>query len=132
MSGNSQYSLLGQKRFGPYFTAQFLGAFNDNVFKNALLLLIAFHAADRFSASSDTLINLSAGLFILPFFLFSATAGQLADKYEKSILIRLIKLFEIGVMILAAVALWLDSVVALIVLLFLMGMQSTLFGPVKY
>ncbi|MDP7093981.1 MAG: MFS transporter, partial [Gammaproteobacteria bacterium] len=67
MSGSSQYSLLGQKRFGPFFMAQFLGAFNDNVFKNALLLLIAFHAADRFSASSDTVINLSAGLFILPF-----------------------------------------------------------------
>ena len=132
MSGSSQYSLLGQKRFGPFFMAQFLGAFNDNVFKNALLLLIAFHAADRFSASSDTVINLSAGLFILPFFLFSATAGQLADKYEKSSLIRLIKLFEIGIMVLAAVALWLDSVGALIALLFMMGVQSTMFGPVKY
>lgn len=132
MSGKSQYSLLGQRRFGPFFMAQFLGAFNDNVFKNALLLLIAFHAADRFSASSDVIINFSAGLFILPFFLFSATAGQFADKFEKSGLIRLIKLFEIGVMVLAAVALWLDSVVSLIVLLFMMGVQSTMFGPVKY
>ena len=77
---------------------QFLGAFNDNVFKNALLLLIAFHAATRFDASSNTLINLSAALFILPFFLFSATAGQLADKFEKSLLIRLIKLLEIIIM----------------------------------
>ena len=132
MSGGSQYSLLGQKRFGPFFMTQFLGAFNDNVFKNALLLLIAFHAADRFAASSNTLINLSAGLFILPFFLFSATAGQLADKFEKSALIRFIKLGEIGIMTLAALALWIDSVAMLIALLFLMGAQSSLFGPVKY
>jgi 1-acyl-sn-glycerol-3-phosphate acyltransferase len=132
LSDDSQYSLLGQRRFGPFFLTQFLGAFNDNVFKNALLLLIAFHAADRFSSSSDTLINLSAGLFILPFFLFSSTSGQLADKYEKSMLIRLIKLLEIGIMLLAALAFMVDSVVALIALLFMMGVQSSLFGPVKY
>ena len=88
LSQRSQYSLLGQKRFGPFFATQFLGAFNDNIFKNALLLLIAFHSAERFPLSSDVLINLSAGLFVLPFFLFSATAGQIADKYEKSALIR--------------------------------------------
>ena len=132
MSGGSQYSLLGQRRFGPFFVTQFLGAFNDNVFKNALLLLIAFHAADRFSVSSNTLINLSAGLFILPFFLFSATAGQLADKYEKATLIRFIKLLEIGIMVLAALAFVVDSVIVLIALLFMMGVQSSLFGPVKY
>ncbi len=132
MSGGSQYGLLGQKRFGPFFITQFLGAFNDNVFKNALLLLIAFHAADRFAASSNTLINLSAGLFILPFFLFSSTAGQLADKFEKSALIRLIKLLEIGIMLLAACAFWIDSIAMLIALLFLMGAQSSLFGPIKY
>ena len=132
MSGGNQYALLGQKRFGPFFMTQFLGAFNDNVFKNALLLLIAFHAADRLAVSSNTLINLSAGLFILPFFLFSATAGQFADKFEKSALIRMIKLGEIGIMVLAALAFWIDSLVMLIALLFLMGTQSSLFGPVKY
>jgi 1-acyl-sn-glycerol-3-phosphate acyltransferase len=132
LSTDSQYSLLAKKRFGAFFWTQFLGAFNDNVFKNALLLLLAFHAAERFSASSDILINLSAGVFILPFFLFSATAGQLADKFEKSALIRKIKLLEITIMSLAALAFWLDSVVALIALLFLMGVQSSLFGPVKY
>jgi 1-acyl-sn-glycerol-3-phosphate acyltransferase len=132
VAGDSQYTLLREKRFGPFFITQFLGAFNDNVFKNALLLLIAFHAVDRFAASSNTLINLSAGLFILPFFLFSATAGQLADKFEKSALIRLIKLGEIGIMLMAALAFWLDSIVMLIGLLFLMGAQSSLFGPVKY
>jgi len=132
VTSRSQFSLLGERRFGPYFLTQFFGAFNDNVFKNALLLLIAFHAADRYAASSNTLINLSAGLFILPFFLFSATAGQLADKYEKSTLMRYIKAVEIVIMLLAAAALWLDQVPALISLLFLMGMQSSLFGPVKY
>lgn len=132
MAHESQYSLLGQKRFGPYFLTQFLGAFNDNVFKNALLLLIAFQAADQYGMSSHTLINLSAGLFILPFFLFSATAGQLADKFEKSFLIRSIKLLEIIIMCLAAISFLFKSVMALIALLFLMGVQSSLFGPVKY
>jgi len=128
----NQFVLLQQRRFAPYFVTQFLGAFNDNVFKNALLLLIAFHAADRFSASSDVLINLSAGLFVLPFFLFSAIAGQLADKYPKARLIRYVKLLEIVIMSLAALALWFDQIPALIALLFLMGMQSSLFGPAKF
>lgn len=131
-SRDGQFSLLRQRRFGPYFLTQFLGAFNDNVFKNALLLLIAFHAADRFTLSSDVLINLSAGLFILPYLLFSGVAGQLADKYEKSLLIRRVKLFEIVIMVAAAVALWADQIGVLIGLLFLMGLQSSLFGPVKY
>jgi len=131
VSGN-QFSLLFERRFGPYFLTQFLGAFNDNVFKNALLLLIAFQATERFALSSDIVINLSAGLFVLPFFLFSGVAGQLADKYEKSRLIRRIKLAEIGIMLLAAAALWFDQVESLIALLFLMGAQSSLFGPIKY
>jgi len=128
----NQFVLLGQRRFAPYFLTQFLGAFNDNVFKNALLLLLAFHAADRFAFSSDVLINLSAGLFVLPFFLFSAIAGQLADKYDKSLLIRRIKLLEIVIMLAAALALWLDRPGLLIALLFMMGVQSSLFGPAKY
>ena len=114
MAQDNQFSLLSQKRFGPFFLTQFLGALNDNIFKNALLLLIAFHAADKFTASSDTLINLSAGLFVLPFFLFSGTAGQLADKYDKALLIRLVKLLEIVIMCLAGVAFWLNNVTALI------------------
>ncbi len=128
----NQFSLLTQRRFGPFFATQFLGAFNDNVFKNALLILIAFQVAGVGSSDSNTLINLAAGIFILPFFLFSASAGQLADKYEKSFLIRLIKLFEISIMICAAVGLYLRSVPFLIGVLFLMGTQSALFGPVKY
>ncbi len=132
MAANNQFSLLAQRRFAPFFLTQFLGAFNDNVFKNALVILIAFRAGEWGLGSSDTLINLSAGLFILPFFLFSASAGQLADKYEKSRLIRYVKLLEILIMGVAAAAFLTHSVGILIALLFLMGAQSTLFGPVKY
>ena len=126
---SSQFSLLQKKRFGPFFLTQFLGAFNDNVFKNSLLILIAFRVA---AEDSNMLVNLSAGLFILPFFLFSATAGQLADKYEKSQLIRWIKIAEILIMAGAVIALLCDSLEALVGLLFLMGIQSAFFGPVKY
>ena len=128
----SQFSLLKQRRFGPFFLTQFFGAFNDNVYKNALIILIAFQPAGRGLGDSNTLINLSAGLFILPFFLFSATAGQLADKYEKSRFIRRVKLLEIAIMSFAATAFHLGSIPMLIGVLFLLGTQATLFGPVKY
>jgi 1-acyl-sn-glycerol-3-phosphate acyltransferase len=129
---DSQYGLLKQRRFVPFFLTQFLGALNDNIFKNALLILIAFQIAGAGSLDTNELINLSAGLFILPFFLFSASAGQMADKYEKSFLIRFVKLVEIAVMCLATVGLYLKSVPLLLTVLFLMGSQSALFGPVKY
>jgi MFS family permease len=80
----SQFALLSTQRFAPFFWTQFLGAFNDNVFKNALILLIAYRGKTHI-VNADVMINAAAGLFILPFFLFSATAGQFADKYEKSI-----------------------------------------------
>lgn len=132
MSSDSQFSLLKERRFAPYFLTQFLGAFNDNVYKNALVILIAFQAAQASVNNSHVLVNLSAGLFILPFFLFSASAGQLADKYEKSMLIRWIKLLEIVIMVLAAIGFYLQNVTFLMLVLFLMGTQSTLFGPIKY
>lgn len=128
----SQLKLLRRRRFLPFFLVQFSGAFNDNIYKNALLLLIAFSGSSVFGLSGDILMNLAAGLFILPFFLFSALAGQIADKYEKSRIIRLIKLLEIGIMATAAIALWYGWYEALLVLLFLMGAQSAFFGPVKY
>ena len=130
MAAESQFKLLVQRRFGPFFVTQFLGAFNDNVFKNALIVLIAFQASH--GASPETLTNLSAGLFILPFFLFSATFGQLADKLDKARLIRITKAFEVLIMLAAAAAFMNDSLALLIALLFLMGVQSALFGPVKY
>jgi 1-acyl-sn-glycerol-3-phosphate acyltransferase len=126
----SQFGLLRQRRFGPLFWTQFFGAFNDNVLKNAIVILFAFTAATE--AEADTLVNLTAGIFILPFFLFSATAGQLADKLEKSRLVRFVKVFEIGIMLVAAVGFWWKSTPLLLGSLFLMGMHSTLFGPVKY
>ncbi len=130
MANGNEFTLLKERRFLPFFITQFLGAFNDNVFKNALIILIAFQATDP--ARANTLVNLSAGLFVLPFFLFSATAGQLADKYEKSHLMRWIKLLEIVIMLCAALGFILGNMSVLIGLLFLMGWQSTLFGPVKY
>ena len=129
---NSQTSLLGQKRFLPYFITQFFGAFNDNIFKNVLLLFVAFAGAGLLPVSSNLFINLAAGLFILPFFLFSATAGVLADKYEKSWFIRKVKLAEIGIMCLGAIGFITESYLILLLLLFLMGTQSAFFGPVKY
>lgn len=131
MSQNGQFSLLAKQRFLPYFITQALGAFNDNLYKNALLLFIAFSGI---SAQEDTalLTNIAAGIFILPFFLFSPIAGQIADKREKSQLIRWIKLFEVGVMLFAALAIVMGSVWLMMTLLFLMGVQSALFGPVKF
>lgn len=127
-----QFRLLRETRFGPFFWTQFLGAFNDNVYKNALIILIAFELGSAEGSQGHVMINAAAGLFILPFLLFSATAGQLADKYEKSVLMRRIKLAEIVIMVLAAIALWLKAPLVLIGLLFLMGAQSSIFGPVKY
>jgi len=124
-------SLFKERRFLPYFLTQFLGAFNDNIFKNALLIIVTYHLVLS-SVSSDTLVNLAAMLFILPFFLFSPLAGQLAEKYEKSLLIRRIKMIEILLMILGAIGLYLQSVPWLLFVLFLMGAQSTFFGPIKY
>ena len=132
MAEKSQFRLLSERRFGPFFATQTLGAFNDNVFKNALVILVTFGTAGLSADQVNLYVNLAAGLFILPFFLFSATAGQIAEKYEKSRLIRLIKLAEIAIMVLGAVGLFLGSLPMLIGVLFLMGAQSALFGPVKY
>ena len=123
----TQEALLTKKRFLPFFVTQFLGAFNDNIFKNTLLILIAFQFAN-----ANTLNNLAAALFILPFFLFAAIAGQLADKYEKSALMRKVKLLEIIIMCFAALAHWLADINLLLLILFLMGTQSSFFGPVKF
>lgn len=130
MSG--QFKLLSEKRFLPLFLTQFLGAFNDNVLKNAMVILITFQGARMTAADPALLVNACAGIFILPFFLFSATSGQLADKYEKARLIRLIKVLEICIMLIAAVGFWLPSLPWLLTSLFLMGLHSTFFGPIKY
>ncbi|MBL4799913.1 MAG: MFS transporter [Oleispira sp.] len=131
MSQQGQFSLLKKRRFLPYFITQALGAFNDNLYKNALLLFITFAGI---SAQSDSalLTNLAAGLFILPFFLFSPIAGQIADKMEKSQLIRWVKALEVLIMSLAAAAILMNNLTMMMTLLFLMGLQSAIFGPVKF
>lgn len=128
----STLSLLTRRRFGPLFLTQFCGAFNDNVFKNALILLITFQTGAVFGLAPALAVQLAAGLFILPFFLFSALAGQLADKYEKARLIRLIKLIEIGIALLATAGFVTRHAELLLGTLFLMGLHSTFFGPLKY
>lgn len=132
MQEHPRENLLGTRRFGPFFWTQTLGAFNDNVFKNALVILVSFGIAGLSQDQINLYVNLAAGLFILPFFLFSATAGQLAEKHEKSRLIRWIKLAEIGIMLLGVVGLYLGHVPFLLAVLFLMGAQAAVFGPVKY
>jgi len=128
----NQFGLLKHNRFYPIFYTQFLGALNDNVFKNAIVILIAFTLADEMGANASILVIVAAGIFILPFFLFSATAGQLADKFEKSMLIRRIKIAEIIIMLIGSVGFYFMSAPILLALLFFMGTQSTLFGPLKY
>lgn len=132
MSDSNQFSLLGQRRFAPFFVTQFLGALNDNIFRNGLVILVTFQGVLVAGMEAGMLANVAGALFILPFFLFSAMAGQLADKYEKSMLMRRIKLLEIALMSIAAVAFYTQSFTLLLLVLFMTGFQSTLFGPVKY
>jgi MFS family permease len=129
---SSQFQLMNEQRFRPFFYTQFLGAFNDNVFKTTLVTLVAFHTASLTTMDGGMLATLLPGLFMLPYFLFSATAGQLADKYERSKIIRLVKVFEIGIMIFASLGFFLHNIWLLAMALFMMGMHSTVFGPVKF
>ena len=129
---SNQFGLLKEKRFAPFFGVQFLGALNDNVFKQALVILLTYSTARYTTMSTDILQNLAQALFVLPFFLFSATAGQLADKYEKSRLISITVAIELCCMALGAAGFFLHSLPLLFAALFLGGVQSALFGPVKY
>lgn len=128
----SQASLMAARRFAPLFWVQFLGALNDNVFRFALVIFVTFTVADRTGMDTRTLVVVTGAVFILPFFLFSALAGQLADKVEKAWLIRQIKTTEILVMALGAAGFVTGNFIFLLCVLFLMGTQSTFFGPLKY
>ncbi len=123
----SQFDLLRSRRFLPLFLTQFANAFNDNLFKNALMVFLVLTASD-----ATLLVNLCAGLFILPFFLFSATAGQLAETMDKARLARWVKLAEIAIMALGGYGFLANATWALVAALFLMGVHSTFFGPIKY
>ncbi|HEY9102623.1 MFS transporter [Chitinimonas sp.] len=132
MSHSNQFDLFKTRRFLPLFVTQFLGAFNDNLFKNAMLVMITFFGLGFAGLDAPTLVNAAAGIFILPFFLFSATAGQLAEKFDKAALARMVKLLEIIIMAMAATGFMLRSAAILMGCLFLMGVHSALFGPLKY
>ncbi len=124
--------LLKERRFAPFFWTQFLGALNDNLFKDALAILVIFHSLSVAGLGPREVVVLSAGVFILPFVLFSAMAGQLADRFRKPMMVRWVKLAEIGLMLAAGVGLVRGDLGVLLVVLFLMGAQSSFFGPVKY
>ena len=127
---HNQFELLRQRRFLPYFLTQSLGAFNDNVYRQAIIGLLFYLGVNLEERTLYT--NLAPALFILPYFLFSGLAGQIAEKLEKSLLVRITTMMEIGIMSIAAVGFVLESLPVLLVALFLTGLQSTLFGPVKY
>ena len=126
----TQFSLLGKRRFLPFFVTQSLGAFNDNIFKQSLILAILYKLT--IDGDRSIYVNLCALLFILPFFLFSALAGQFGEKYPKDKLIRMIKVLEIGIMVVGAVGFLFDHLSLMLAALFAMGTHSALFGPVKY
>jgi 1-acyl-sn-glycerol-3-phosphate acyltransferase len=128
----SQMNLMTQRSFAGMFWTQFLGAFNDNFFKNALIILVTFKGIHAAGISPAQMPAICGAIFILPFFLFSATAGQLADKLPKHKLVQWVKLAEIGIMAIAAFGFLTTNVVALLAVLFLMGLHSAFFGPVKY
>src|ERR1700732_4094183 len=129
---DSAIGLLVSRRFGPLFATQFLSAFNDNALKNALVLMIAYRADSAGALTAGLLIPLAGGLFILPFFLCSASAGALADVSDKAWLVRIIKFTEIVVMLVAAAGVVAGSTIVLLALLFVMGVEAAFFGPIKY
>lgn len=128
----NQFDLLKTPRFLPLFITQFLGAFNDNVFKNAFVILITYRLAKMAGLNAQVLVTFAAGVFIFPFFPLSATAGQLADKYEKSQFISILKFVEILLMLLAALGFYLGNISILMLVLGALGVQATFFGPLKY
>ncbi len=127
----SQFRLLASRRLLPLFVTQFLGALNDNLFKNALVILVAYQETTS-PRATEIVVTIAGAIFIVPYFLFSATAGQLADRFEKQRLVRITKLWEIGVMLFAAAGFALGNIPFQLAVLFFLGVQATFFGPVKY
>jgi 1-acyl-sn-glycerol-3-phosphate acyltransferase len=132
MSAPNQFRLLRERRFVPFFGAQALGAFNDNVYRNVLVILITYHGASVTTLAPEVLTNLAGGLFILPFLLFSGLAGQLSDRFDKSRVIQTIKALEVLIMILGGLGLATLNLTLLFGVLFLLGVHSTFFAPAKY
>lgn len=132
MLRNNKFGILSTRRFLPLFITQFLGAFNDNIFKNAFVILLTYKITTLEPAHTNLLVTLASGLFILPFFLFSATSGQIADKFEKTQLISGVKFAEIIFMLIGSIGFFYHHLGLLFITLFLMGLHSTFFGPLKY
>ncbi len=124
-------NLIGEKRFLPYFCTQFLGAFNDNIYRYAFAILITYYLAKN-NQDGAVIVNSALVAFIVPFFIFGALAGQLADKYEKAVLIRRIKIAEVLIMCCGCLALYFESTYGMLAILFALGSQSAFFGPIKY
>jgi MFS family permease len=131
-NNRGQFYLFTKRRFLPFFITQFLGALNDNLFKNALLVIVVSTAIAAADSNTNFITNLAAGLFILPFFLFSTLAGHLADRFDKAYLIRRIKFAEIILMLVGCFSLWQGNITLMLGVLFLLGTQSAFFGPIKY
>jgi MFS family permease len=131
-NNRGQFYLFAERRFLPFFITQFLGALNDNLFKNALLVMVVSSAFTVSQYNTNFITNLAAGLFILPFFLFSTIAGHLADRFDKAYLIRRIKFAEIVLMLVGFFSLWQGNLTLMLAVLFLLGVQSAFFGPIKY
>lgn len=132
VNAQSQSSLMRSRRFLPLFITQFFGAFNDNVFKNSFLIWFTYDMSQKLNMNAQIMVTIASGLFILPFFLFSSISGQIADKYEKSKTIQIIKILEIILMIFCFIGFYFENIYLLLALLFLMGVHSTFFGPLKY
>lgn len=120
------------RRFFPLFVTQFMGAFNDNLLKNALVMLVTYKLASKQGMDTQQLVTIAGGLFMLPFFLFSATAGQVSDKFSREKITRIIKLVEIFIMVFAAIGFYSGNIWFLLFVLFMMGVHSTFFGPIKF
>lgn len=128
----SQFALLKDKKFYPLFWAQFGGAFNDNFYKSALMMLFTYGVIERWGLSVDVLNNIVAAALIIPFLLFAPMAGQYVDRLDKARVARVIKSAEVGVMLIGALALWWGSSALLLLVIFATGIQSACFSPVKY
>src|SRR5690606_35676823 len=128
-SRRHQFRLLRERRFAPFFTTQFLGALNDNLFKIAFTSLVTYRAASFEGVDPTTAAFLISAIFILSFVLFSSTSGQLADKYDRARLMQWVKVLEVGIMLAGLLGFWLYSAPLLYAVTFLMGLHPTLFGP---
>src|ERR1700704_910841 len=132
MQQSSQFRLLGERRFAPFFIAQALAAFNDNLFKNVLVILATYQTASYTSIAPELLTNIAAGLFILPYVVFSGVAGQLSDRYDQTRVLKVVKGTEIAIMGVAGFGFLEHNIWVLLGALFLMGVHSTFFAPAKY